>query len=189
MVEEANKLWVFFQKFIDEQSIDQMKIIRSPEHPMRDKFEAMEWYARYVEFVTPDSIISGVKTFRDKYCTPTMTEERKDLKDTQHRVEVIPTILEHLRNLKRKIKAQEVDIATYDQQNAMLLMILDPLLINDQCLLEVQQLGGTEVICTLMMEQPMPSEIDNPDDWEYTKKYVNTSFRYVLKCLLQMVRD
>ena len=36
----------------------------------------------------------------------------------------------------------------------------------------------------------MPSEIENFDDWEYgTKKYVYTSFRYVLKCLLQMVRD
>ena len=68
-------------------------------------------------------------------------------------------------------------------------MILDPILINDKCLLEIQQLGGTEEICKLLMEQPMPSEIDNPDDWEYTKRYVNTSFRYVLKCLLQMVRD
>ena len=71
---------------------------------MREKFESMEWYARYVEYVTPDSIVNGVKAFRDKYCTPTMTEERKELKDTQHRVEVIPTILENLRNLKRKIK-------------------------------------------------------------------------------------
>ncbi len=29
LVEEANKLWIFFQKFIDEQGIDQLKIIRS----------------------------------------------------------------------------------------------------------------------------------------------------------------
>ena len=66
----------------------------------------------------------------------------------------------------------------------MLLMILDPILINEKNLLELQQLTGTEDIAKLMMEQPMPSEIDNPDDWDYSKKYVNTSFRYVLKCLL-----
>ena len=35
----------------------------------------------------------------------------------------------------------------------------------------------------------MPSELDNPDDWDYSSKYVNKSFRYVLKCLQQVVRD
>ncbi len=34
LVEEANKLWTFFQKFIDEHSVDRI--------------------ARYAEFVTPD---------------------------------------------------------------------------------------------------------------------------------------
>ena len=115
MLEEANKLWIFFQKFIDEQAMDHVKLIRSNDHNMREKFESMEWYARYVEYVTPDSIILGVKTFRDKYCTPTMTEERKELKDSEHRVECIPTIIEHIRNLKKKIKTNEVNIELYDQ--------------------------------------------------------------------------
>ena len=184
MVEEANKLWLFFQKFIDEQAMDHVKLILSPEHVMREKFESMEWYARYIEYVTPDAIVMGVTKFRNKYCTSTMTDARKDLKDCQHRVECVQTILENIRNLKKKIKSNDINIETYDQHNALLLMILDPILINDKCLLDLQQLHGTVDICSLMMEQPMPSEIENPDDWEYSKKYVNTSFRYVLKCLL-----
>ena len=98
---------------------------------MRDKFESMEWYARYVEYVTPEAVIEGVKSFRVKYCTDTMTEERKELKDTKHRVECILTILGAIRNLKKKIKDSDITMDTYDQHNALLLMILDPLLIND----------------------------------------------------------
>ena len=130
MVEEANKLWLFFQKFIDEQAMDHVKIINSPDRVMREKLESMEWYARYVEYVTPDAIIKGVTDFRDKYRIPN-TPERTELREAEHNVEVIETILEIIQNLKKKIKTNEINIETYDQHNAMLLMILDPILIND----------------------------------------------------------
>jgi len=55
LIEEANKLWVFFQKFIDEQAMDQVKFIRSPDTTIVEKMFAMEWIARYVEFITPDT--------------------------------------------------------------------------------------------------------------------------------------
>jgi hypothetical protein len=54
LVDEANKLWTFFQKFIDEHAIDRAKIIRSLDNTFTDKFNAMDWLARYAEFVTPD---------------------------------------------------------------------------------------------------------------------------------------
>ena len=54
LVEEANKLWTFFQKFIDEHSVDRIKIIRSRDNSLTDKINAMDWLARYAEFVTPD---------------------------------------------------------------------------------------------------------------------------------------
>ena len=54
LVEEANKLWTFFQKFIDEHSIDRIKLIRSKERSITDKIDCMDWLARYAEFITPD---------------------------------------------------------------------------------------------------------------------------------------
>ena len=54
LVEEANKLWTFFQKFIDEHSVDRIKIIRSKDNSITDKINAMDWLARYAEFITPD---------------------------------------------------------------------------------------------------------------------------------------
>lgn len=54
LVEEANKLWTFFQKFIDEHSVDRIKIIRSRDNSLTDKINAMDWLARYAEFITPD---------------------------------------------------------------------------------------------------------------------------------------
>lgn len=133
MVEEANKLWVFFQKFIDEQAVDKIKVVRSPNREMQDKFEAMEWFARYVEFVTPDTIVTGYKAFRDKYATSTMTQERVLLKDTEHGVDFIPQVIESLKSLKNRIEVKDIDITTYDQLNNLLLMLMDPVLINNPC--------------------------------------------------------
>ena len=73
LIDETAKLWVFIQKFIDEQTVDQIKIIRSPNREMKDKFEAMEWFVRYVEFATPEAVTTGYRAFRDKYATSTMT--------------------------------------------------------------------------------------------------------------------
>ena len=100
---------------------------------MPDKFEAMEWFARYVEFVTPDTIVTGYKAFRDKYATSTMTQERILLKDTEHGVDFIPQVLESLKSLKNRIELKDIDIATYDQLNNLLLMLMDPVLINNPC--------------------------------------------------------
>jgi hypothetical protein len=53
-VSELDNIWMFFQKFIDEQGNDIIKIIRGNCFTMLEKLNAMEWMARYVEFVTPD---------------------------------------------------------------------------------------------------------------------------------------
>jgi len=67
LVDEANKLWTFFQKFIDEHAIDRAKTIRSLDNTFTDKFNAMDWLARYAEFVTPDQISAVVLSFKDMY--------------------------------------------------------------------------------------------------------------------------
>ena len=67
LVEEANKLWTFFQKFIDEHSVDRIKKIRSKDNSITDKITAMDWLARYAEFVTPDQISNVVLAFKDLY--------------------------------------------------------------------------------------------------------------------------
>ena len=47
---------MFFQRFIDEQGNDVVKIVRGNSYSVLDKFNAMEWITRYVEFLTPDVI-------------------------------------------------------------------------------------------------------------------------------------
>lgn len=91
-----------------------------------------------------------------------------------------------MRNLKIKIGQELMDIETYDQNNAMLLMLLEPLLINDLNHDMSLKLNGMVDITRLMMEQPVPSEIKG---FEYNKKYVNSSFKYVLRCIAASVRN
>jgi len=68
----------------------------------------------------------------------------------------------------------------------MLLMVLEPLLINDLNHEMAMKLNGMIDLCRIMMEQPLPSEIP---DFEYSPKFVNTSFKYNLRCLAASVRN
>jgi hypothetical protein len=54
LIDESNQLWQFYQKFIDEQGLDQIKFIRNKDTDMTTKLFALEWMIRYMEFLTPD---------------------------------------------------------------------------------------------------------------------------------------
>ena len=69
-----------------------------------------------------------------------------------HHQEGIPTCLQALRNLKAKITQDLMDIETYDQNNSMLLMVLEPLLINDLSHDMSLKLNGITDLCRIMME-------------------------------------
>jgi len=74
LVEEANKLWVFFQKFIDEQAMDQVKNIRSADVQLTPKITSLEWFARYAEYITPGTLTLGVQTFTNLFMGPNQDE-------------------------------------------------------------------------------------------------------------------
>ena len=43
LIKEANQLWTFFQKFIDEHSVDRERLMYTVDVPMVRKMEALEW--------------------------------------------------------------------------------------------------------------------------------------------------
>jgi hypothetical protein len=113
MTEEANKLWGFFQRFIDEQAIDQLKIIRSKDAGINLKLFGVEWFARYCELITPDSILLAASAFKDIYQSADKFQRDKYFNHVHHS-EGIVTILKMIRNLKNKIDGKQMEIETYD---------------------------------------------------------------------------
>ena len=114
LVDEANKLWTFFQKFIDEHAIDRAKIIRSLDNTFTDKFNAMDWLARYAEFVTPDQISSVVMSFKDMYANNTDPVIREAFISHKHNSESVATLCLMMRNLKTKRETVTIDQETFD---------------------------------------------------------------------------
>ena len=92
LIEEANKLWVFFQRFIDEQAMDHVKYIRSPDCTLTEKLFSMEWFARYVEFISPDSLIMAVNSFKEIYSGSDRELSKAFMEHYPHQ-EGIPTVL------------------------------------------------------------------------------------------------
>lgn len=56
---------MFFQRFVDEQGNDYLKIIRNPGTSLYQKLDAIEWMARYTEFLSPESVTLGSHYFTD----------------------------------------------------------------------------------------------------------------------------
>ena len=113
LVEEANKLWTFFQKFIDEHSVDRIKIIRSKDNSLTDKINAMDWLARYAEFITPDQISNVVLAYKDIYAGLD-SQLRDNYIEHKHYSEAIPTVIQMIRNLRQKKNSVALDEDTYD---------------------------------------------------------------------------
>lgn len=59
---------------------------------MTDKVNAMDWLARYAEFITPDQISNVVLSFKDIYCGNDSLL-REDFISHRHYSEAIPTIV------------------------------------------------------------------------------------------------
>lgn len=152
LVEEANKLWTFFQKFIDEHAIDRSKIIRSLDNSFTDKFNAMDWLARYAEFVTPDQISSVVLAFKDMYSNSADPTIKEAFISHRHNSEAVATLCLMMRNLKAKRDSVTVDEETYDQNMGILLSIMEPILINDTNLEFLYKLGMVRDLSEYLFE-------------------------------------
>ena len=51
IIEEANNLYSFIQKYIDESAVDRIKLLRSPDVTLKDKMGIMDWLARNSDFL------------------------------------------------------------------------------------------------------------------------------------------
>lgn len=151
LVDEANKLWTFFQKFIDEHSVDKIKIIRSKDTSLTEKINCMDWLARYAEFVTPDQISNVVLAFKDIY-SGNDSQMRDNFISHRHNSEAIPTVVQMVRNLRNKRNTISIDEETFDQNMCILLSILEPLLINDYNLETLFKLQVVKDLCELVYE-------------------------------------
>jgi predicted RNase H-like nuclease (RuvC/YqgF family) len=52
LVEETNNLYSFFQKFIDENAVDRINMLRSPDINLKEKMNTMDWLARNCDYLT-----------------------------------------------------------------------------------------------------------------------------------------
>ena len=69
-LDELEHIWLFFQRFADEQGNDKIKICRAVYPTVLQKLNAMEWLARYIEFITPDAIALAANYIKEHYADP-----------------------------------------------------------------------------------------------------------------------
>lgn len=184
LMEETNKLWTFFQKFIDEHAIDRAKIIRSLDNSFTEKFNAMDWLARYSEFVSPDQISAVVMSFKDMYANNNDPNIRESFIIHKHNSEAVATLCLMMRNLRAKRETVAVDAETYDTNLTILLSILEPILINDTNLEFLYKLTMVRDLCEYIFEQQLPSEYQGGG-----AVLIRKHFKFLIRCITSALRN
>ena len=98
-VNELEHIWLFYQRFIDEQGGDKVLKIRGGQYGWEKKFNAVEWLARYIEYLNEDIIFAASQHLRVMFLE--QPGESVGFISCKHRSEAIPTIIQKL-NSKTK---------------------------------------------------------------------------------------
>lgn len=99
----------------------------------------------------------------------------------KHNSEAVATLCLMMRNLRSKRDSATIDGDTFEQNMAILLSILEPILINDVNLEFLYKLNMVSDLTEYLMEQPLPSEIQQ---WR-----PKAFFRYLLRALTSALRN
>jgi hypothetical protein len=67
LMEEINNIWSFTQRFIDEHALDMIQEVGTPDRPIRDKMNRMDWLSRYTDYLSPDQITKCLLAFKDQF--------------------------------------------------------------------------------------------------------------------------
>ena len=111
----------------------------------------MEWLARYIEFLTPDSIALASNYIKEHYADP-RSKVTLEFMSYKHTSEAIPTVIQKLKTKDSEFNVGACDFKQYDEACSMLLMILEPLTVND-CNVEMMvKTDGLDVVCELIEE-------------------------------------
>jgi hypothetical protein len=92
-LQEMENVWMFFQRFVDEQGHDYLKMIRGPGFSLLEKINAVEWLARYSEFITPNTCIMASNYFNEMFSRGIKQNPIAEaFINYEHTSEAIPTI-------------------------------------------------------------------------------------------------
>ncbi len=131
LIKEANQLWTFFQKFIDEHSVDRERLMYQADIPIVRKMEALEWLSRYSEFISPEYITKTILAFKDVNIKGSNKDEYVKLKHQSNAVLLCCNYVEKCYEEMRSAKDKET-MQQNESKLAILLSILEPLIINNK---------------------------------------------------------
>jgi hypothetical protein len=111
IIEETEELWRFNQKFIDEHAIDQERIITSDDLSISRKMEALEWFARYTEFLTPDYAYNSILAFKNLYLRGAQKETYLNYEHSNesaaHVIDMVERSFEQVKNFTDYVTAKK----------------------------------------------------------------------------------
>ena len=130
---------------------------------------SLEWLARYSEFLSPDNIVMASNIFRQQFAgtTPGNLSSNAFTK-YEHTSEAIPTIIQKIRSKNSELAARGMTFGQYVEANTLLLMVLDPLLINDDNLDMMVRIDALDTIGQILLAQRLPN--DKPGGRDGDKK-------------------
>jgi len=123
----------------------------------------MEWLARSIEFLTPDCIAMASNYIKEHYADP-RSKATLEFIGYQHTSEAIPTVVQKMKTKDTEFTVRSCDFKQYDEACSMLLMILEPLTVNDCNVDMMVKTDAVDVVCDIMLCQRLYSDLEGGKD-------------------------
>ena len=151
---EMENIWMFFQRFVDEQGHDYLKVIRGPSYSLIEKLNGVEWLARYSEFITPDTCILASNYFRDMFNRGRkLNPIAEKFIRYEHSSEAIPTIFSKLRTKEQEFSTGNITFEMWDEAATQVVILLQSIVLNIENARMVVKVDGSETLIILLLAQ------------------------------------
>lgn len=126
----------FIQQFVNEEAINQMRIMKNDKKSTTQKMDAVDWYSRNIEFVDKKILNRFIAVCNELRSDPKNIDMKLKLLKGQHD----SLVLKNLRRLIIETQDVNADEAT-NLQLPFYLRLLDIALFNDTCATQAQELS------------------------------------------------
>lgn len=178
VVEEADELWQFNQRFIDEHAIDRERMMLATDLPIVRKMEILEWFSRYSEFLSPNHAFQCIISFKDQFVRGVQKEEYISLEHENDSVIMMIDLAERSAIEVKNSKDKKVQ-AKLEARLSVRLNLLEPMIVNFQNL----DMAINRNLVDLLMDLCRTQEIieDRPD--QPIRVYLKYCLRLLALCL------
>lgn len=169
-----NQVEFMLKRFIDDHAIERIEKIKQGQSDpvtllhldplLREKMDTLAWLARSVELVSTPLVHDMIRQFKRQVSQPEQKHLRESYIKSYHGSNAVTVIINRMNQVMQLEQIEDIDDGTM-QKFTLLLMILEPIVVNEENALRSVKEGLMQILArTLSLQDPFFAGLMNTID-------------------------